>query len=507
MANKNKINKHTKLLPRGWMWIKFENIAGINPRFDKEGITQDIEVTFLPMRCVEELTGKIDLSITKKLSKVIKGYTPFKDGDLLFAKITPCMENGKIAIAENLHNGLGFGSTEFHVIRLPEIFPKKLFFYYMIQDEFRKEAKRAMKGTAGQLRVPTNYLRHLKIPLPPLPEQHRIVAKIEELFAKLDAGVEALKKIKKQIKQYRQAVLKFAFEGKLTEEWRRENKDKLEAVSILLEKIKKERKKQQGKKYKELPPVDTPAFPSGRSKLPNLPEGWVWTNIVGIGEVVTGTTPSKSKREYYGKDFPFYKPTDLNDGYYVTKSQDNLSKKGIEKARLLPPNSVLVTCIGTIGKTGFIRVAGASNQQINAIVPQKSVLPEYVYFICISPQFQKSIIDNASATTLPILNKSKFENLTIPLPPLPEQHKIVEKIEKRFAMADEIEKVVEQSLKQAERLHQSILKRAFEGKLVTQNPLEPPASELLKRIKAEKERLKREKKVGKKRKKKGRKGV
>ena len=113
------------------------------------------------------------------------------------------------------------------------------------------------------------------IPLPPLPEQHRIVNKIEELFTRLDAGVEALKKIQLQLKRYRQSVLKAAFEGKLTAEWREAHKSELEPASVLLEHIKAERKKKLGSKYKELPPVDT-------SELPELPEGWGWASLAQI---------------------------------------------------------------------------------------------------------------------------------------------------------------------------------------------------------------------------------
>ena len=201
-----------------------------------------------------------------------------------------------------------------------------------------------------------------------------------------------------------------------------------------------------------------------------LPEGWVWKKVSDLGEVLTGTTPTKAKKEYYdSKDYPFFKPTDLNEGYYVKKSGDGLSKKGIEEARLLPSKSILVTCIGaTIGKTGLIRVSGAFNQQINAIIPQKNVLPEFVYFVCISPQFQKSIVDNSSATTLPILNKRKFEMLTMPIPPLIEQQKIVEEIESRLSVAEEIEETIDINLKRAERLRQAILKKAFCGKLVAE---------------------------------------
>jgi len=225
--------------------------------------------------------------------------------------------------------------------------------------------------------------------------------------------------------------------------------------------------------------------------LQQLPKGWVWTRVVKIGEVETGTTPRKNRKEYYGNEYPFFKPTDLNAGYYVSRSEDGLSKEGIKHARFLPEKSVLVTCVGaTIGKTGFIRIPGASNQQINAIIPDRNLLPEFIYFVCISPQFQKSIIDNASATTLPILNKSKFEILTIPLPPLPEQHRIVAKIEELFTKLNAGIEALKKVKAQLKRYRQAVLKSAFGGELTKEwreahkNELES-ASVLLGRIKEE----------------------
>lgn len=200
--------------------------------------------------------------------------------------------------------------------------------------------------------------------------------------------------------------------------------------------------------------------------MADLPKGWVWTRLGEIGEIVTGTTPSKAGKEYYGNDYPFFKPTDLNNGFYVKKSEDGLSKRGISKARLLPDKSILITCIGaTIGKTGLIRTEGASNQQINAIIPGKNIFSEFIYFMCISPSFQKAIIDNASATTLPILNKSKFESLFLPLPPLPEQHRIVAKIEELFTRLDAGVEALKKIKAQLKRYRQAVLKYAFEGKL------------------------------------------
>ena len=153
------------------------------------------------------------------------------------------------------------------------------------------------------------------------------------------------------------------------------------------------------------------------------------SRILKLGEVakiITGSTPSKSNAEFYGGEIPFYKPADLNFGYYVENSADKISKKGYEISRKLPEKSILVTCIGApIGKVGFIRKAGICNQQINAVLPNENFIPEYIYFCLISDIFQGYIKKYKTSSTMPILNKTNFEKLEIPLPPLDEQERII----------------------------------------------------------------------------------
>ena len=159
--------------PSNWSWVKLCDVCEINPKLPNNKFKEDIGVSFLPMKFVEELSGKINVSNERKLDNVRKGYTYFENEDIIFAKITPCMENGKIAIVNKLKNGIGFGSTEFHVLRCSNIILNKYLFNYLIQNSYRKLAQRNMTGTAGQLRVPKRFIENTEIPLPPLPSKKK----------------------------------------------------------------------------------------------------------------------------------------------------------------------------------------------------------------------------------------------------------------------------------------------------------------------------------------------
>lgn len=198
---------------------------------------------------------------------------------------------------------------------------------------------------------------------------------------------------------------------------------------------------------------------------------------------MTGTTPSKGDVSNYGNEIPFYKPTDLDNGINTAIAGDNLSADGYEKARKIPINSVLVTCIGaTIGKTGLIRRAGSCNQQINAIIPQPFVESEYLFYCCVSGYGQDAIISNASATTLPILNKSKFSELLFPLPPIAEQQRILKAIRHYLEIIEGMADKGVELLKLVDASKSKILDLAMHGKLVPQEATDEPAIELLTRI-------------------------
>ena len=155
--------------------VALRDICAINPRQPKE-LDSEVLCSFVPMDHVDDHFGIISATSARRVADVEKGYTYFEDGDVLFAKITPCMENGKCAIAKNLANGIGFGSTEFHVVRVQDSVTAEWVYYFLRQKTTRKKAERSMTGSAGQRRVPSRFMEELLIPLPPLPEQKRIAA-------------------------------------------------------------------------------------------------------------------------------------------------------------------------------------------------------------------------------------------------------------------------------------------------------------------------------------------
>ena len=214
-----------------------------------------------------------------------------------------------------------------------------------------------------------------------------------------------------------------------------------------------------------------------------VPSSWVWTTLGDIAEIITGNTPSKDIKEYYSGNIPFFKPTDLEQGIHTKYSKDRLTPLGFEQSRKLPANSVLVTCIGaTIGKTGLTTVEGTCNQQINAIIPTSAILAKFLFYVCISDYMQHEIKANASATTLPILNKANFSKIAITIPPLQEQSRIVKSIEHWLSLVDCIEKNKDNLQRTIKEAKSKILTLAIHGKLVPQAPTDEPASELLKRI-------------------------
>lgn len=203
-------------LKKGWNLIPVAEVAEINPPRGKITVySNDLEVSFVPMSTVDDVTGRITKAETRQLGEVKKGYTFFTDGDVIFARITPCMQNGKSAIAKGLKNGIGFGSTEFHVMRPTSKILAQWLHALVRHKDFKDDAAAHFKGTAGQQRVPQSFLESKKIPVPSMSEQHRIVEYLDSLQSKVDELKKLQAETQKELNALMPSILDKAFKGEL----------------------------------------------------------------------------------------------------------------------------------------------------------------------------------------------------------------------------------------------------------------------------------------------------
>lgn len=198
-------------------------------------------------------------------------------------------------------------------------------------------------------------------------------------------------------------------------------------------------------------------------QLYKIPSNWCWTYIHNIAIVVTGKTPSKKNKEYYGGKFPFFKPADLDAGRNMQYATEYLSEKGKSISVIIPEKSTGICCIGTIGKCGYFLVEGTTNQQVNTVISK--INPLYSYYFFNTNSFVRELIFKASATTIAIVNKSKLESCLFPVAPLNEQQRIVNRIESLFAKLDRAKELIENTLAQFEQNKMAILHKAFTGEL------------------------------------------
>ena len=222
-----------------------------------------------------------------------------------------------------------------------------------------------------------------------------------------------------------------------------------------------------------------------------IPSNWVWTRLGEVNEIITGNTPSKNENTFWeNKDIFFVKPDDLSQGRHLSFSKECIDKRAVNKVRMLPKNTTLICCIGSIGKAAYSEVESCSNQQINSLVAKENcVYPLYNYYLVNSIFFQSQMLENSSATTISILNKSSTEKLLFPLPPLNEQKRIVEKLDFLFEKTKRAKEIIEEIKIDIENRKISILDRAFKGTLTSKWRNENKTSdvkELLKTINDEK---------------------
>lgn len=328
-----------------------------------------------------------------------------------------------------------------------------------------------------------------KLRLPPLPEQHRITSKLEELFSELDNGIANIKKARAQLKVYRQAVLKAAFEGKLTQQWREQQRaaGNLPPAEALLAQIQEERQRH-SKKPKEYPPLTEEEM----KELPGLPKGWMWVRLGGLSEIVGGVTKGRNLEGQPTIELPYLRVANVQDGYLDLGIIKTIQVLPIDlsKYRLLA-GDILYTEGGDKDKLGRGSVWKGEipdcihqNHIFRARLYHKGMAPSFVAYYSQTKSAKDYFFRNAKQTVnLASINLTVLSNLPVAVCSVAEQEKILEEIESRLSVCDHLEQEIDKALQQSEALRQSILKKAFEGRLVPQDPGDEPAGELLRRIK------------------------
>jgi type I restriction enzyme S subunit len=462
-----------------------------------------VEVNFVPMRALETEGGGVVRPEMRPYGAVKKGYKSFLSGDVIMAKITPCMENGKMAVVPKLRGGVCFGSTEFHVIRPEYGIEPRWIANFLLQHEVRRAALRQMAGGVGQMRVPAAFLEATRMPVPPANEQIHISDAIDELFSDLDAGVAALERVREKLKLYRASILKAAVEGAVTAEWRAQHPH-TEPASELLQRILVERRrrweedqlarfKAKGQeppqnwmaKYKEPAAFDT-------TSLPPLPERWSWCSGDTLFNFIT--SGSRGWARYCADEGALFIRMgnldhglirlDLEETQRVKPPADSEGMRTRVEAR-----DILISITADVGMIALVPddiEEAYINQHVALARPVLPALGAFVAWYMASPSGgQLRLKDLQHGATKVGLGLDDIRNVAIPLPPLSEQEAIVEAIEDQLSVVDHLAADLNAKRKSAQTLRQAILRHAFAGHLVQQDPNDEPASELLKRIVAE----------------------
>lgn len=451
----------TVSLPLGWIKTTMGEIAG--PRRDMVAARSE-GGRYLSLEHVEARTTKI---LGSSDGTNIKGTgVKFQSGDTLYARLRPYLN--KVCIPDFG----GVASGEFIVLPAVDWLAPKFLMYFLNQPDVVAFANARSTGT-HRPRIKWDDLSTYPVLLPPLAEQRRIVAAIEEQFSRIDAGVVALQRAHGNLQRMRAAVLQAAVTGRLVSQ---NSGD--EPAEILLSRILDRQRSVLVPKHQ----ADRVAGPPATGPLP---KGWTWVRLDQVAITSSGGTPRRDRPEYYGGAIPWVKSGELRDGY-VRAVAECLTEEGLANsaAKLLPRGTLLIALYGaTVGKLGILDIDQATtNQAVCAIRPILPEMRNYLWWVL--RRYRADLISQGRGGAQANISQEILRKLAFALPPLPEQQRIVQKAEQYWSVLDAIERAIEVAVLRSDRLHRAILSVAFRGRLVDQDPSDEPAEVLLDRIKA-----------------------
>ena len=405
-------------LPKGWKVSRLSDpsVALLNPKKSEvRDIADATEVTFVPMSAVDDDNGTITQPETRTLAAVRKGYTYFAEDDVIFAKITPCMENGKCAIARGLRNKVGFGSTEFHVVRASEKSLPEWLHLILRSQQVRHDAENAMHGAAGQQRVPVDFLEQLEIPVPPLAEQRRLVARIETLTGRLEQARQDRQTTLAVVEMLRQALWDGIFAEIPKELWRP---------------IGEHAKIQGGYAFK------SGWFTTSGIRLlrnQNVYHGTLeWSDTVYL--------PPERRHE-----FPAY---EMNVGDVVISMDRPLISTGLKAARIRAEDLPCLL-LQRVGRFQF----------------KPGLLPDYLFHFLSSQAFMMHISGDGRSSAVPHISAKQIEAIRIPTPSSKEQQRVVERLDALSAKQTELHRLQKETEAELAAFTLALLAKAFRGEL------------------------------------------
>ncbi|MDD4650865.1 MAG: restriction endonuclease subunit S [Methanothrix sp.] len=456
------------IIPRRWAFAKLGEIC----RDTQYGWTTSAakEGNLHLLRTTDITSGVIDwdtVPFCREEPPNIKKYL-LRDGDIVISRAGSV---GHSHLVKNPERSI-FAS---YLIRFEPLIHEKYLYYFLKSPDYWKAISEKSLGIAVP-NVNASKLKQIQVPIPPLAEQHRIVARIEELFSHLDAGVLALQRAKAQLQRYRQAVLKAAVEGRLTEGWRKAHPEVEPAEEIL-------------KRISKFKPHSSEQSIDGNEE--GLPNGWSWATMEQVASRIT--SGSRGWAKYYSEF-----------GAIFIRAQDiKTDKLLLDQAAFveIPSNSegtrtrvqlgdILIVITGAnVTKSAIVESdlgEAYVSQHVGLMRPATIDLAPYLYTYIIAPKYGRGVLKKQTyGAGKPGLNLDNIRELLVRLPPLSEQKAITDEVERCISIAEKVEASFHYHIKHSDRLRQSILKRAFEGKLVPQDPGDEPASLLLERIRAE----------------------
>jgi type I restriction enzyme S subunit len=441
-----------------WNTAKLTEVVRINPRNVDFALDDSDEVSFLPMAGVEAETGRINITEKRTWKTVKKGYTKFQENDVLVAKITPCMENGKACIARHLHGAAGAGSTEFHVFRPnTKIIEPEWLYLFLNQQRIRSAAKRQMGGAVGQQRVPASFYESLMLPLPDIEKQRDLLESLIGQGVRITNIEEELRSVLKKLKQARASILKAAVVGSL-----------ITSDADLVRRIQN-----QVQPTADMTPQNSVSDKTNSyGTLPRVPSRWSVSRISDLTSLVTSGSRGWSKF-YSDEGAIFIRSQDINTYKLELTEVARVSLPGsIEGSRTRVSKGDLLLIITGANVTVSARVVSDVgeayvSQHVALCRPREQISSAYLHLWLMAPGAGKSQLESSAyGAGKPGLNLQNIRSISVLFPPLPEQVRIVDEVDRRFSVLDQVEATVAASLTRCGKLRQAILKRAFEGGLV-----------------------------------------